>query len=50
MLGVALLIAAFAAALIPITKSHSRIAAGDQMEHAELAAVPGGTVVGDGSE
>ncbi|MDX6353647.1 MAG: hypothetical protein QOF98_550 [Streptomyces sp.] len=50
MLGIALLIGAFAAALIPVTKNRTQVAATDQMEHAELAMVPGGTVVGDGSE
>jgi len=50
MLGVALLIGAFAAALIPVSRSKSRIAAGEEPEHAELATVPGGTVVADASE
>jgi predicted MFS family arabinose efflux permease len=50
MLGGALLIGAFAAALIPVTRSRSRITASEEPEHAELAMVPGGTVVGDTSE
>jgi EmrB/QacA subfamily drug resistance transporter len=50
MLGGALLIAAFAAALIPVTRGSSRIAFSDEPAHEELALVPGGTVVGDTSE
>ncbi|WNI14486.1 MFS transporter [Actinacidiphila sp. ITFR-21] len=52
MLGGALLIAAFAAVLIPVTRRGTRIAlfTSDEPAHAELALVPGGTVVGDTSE
>jgi EmrB/QacA subfamily drug resistance transporter len=50
MLGGALLVAALAAALIPVTRHTGRITFSDEPAHAELAMVPGGTVVGDTSE
>ncbi|WP_329129820.1 MFS transporter [Streptomyces sp. NBC_01476] len=58
MLGGALLIAAFAAALIPASRRSTRITLSEPAEaaeaagpaHAEPALVPGGTVVGDKSE
>lgn len=51
MLGGALLIAAFAALLIPISKQRTRMVEfADEPEHAQLAMVPGGTVVGDKPE
>lgn len=51
MLGVALLIAAFAATLIPVTRQQTRLVDfADEPAHPELAVVPGGTVVGDKPE
>ncbi|MET9222655.1 MFS transporter [Streptomyces sp. NPDC003300] len=51
MLGVALLIAAFAAMLIPVTRQQTRLVDfADEPAHPELAVVPGGTVVGDKPE
>ena len=50
MLGGALLIAAFAAILIPVGRRPGRIDFSDEPRHAELALVPGGTVVGDKPE
>jgi EmrB/QacA subfamily drug resistance transporter len=50
MLGGSLLVAAFAAALIPASRRGSRITFSDESAHAEPALVPGGTVVGDTSE
>jgi EmrB/QacA subfamily drug resistance transporter len=50
MLGGALLVAAVAAVLIPVTRRTARIDFADEPQHAELAMVPGGTVVGDKPE
>jgi EmrB/QacA subfamily drug resistance transporter len=52
MLGGALLIATFAALLIPAAKRSSLVAGSveDEPAHAQLAVVPGGTVVGDKPE
>jgi EmrB/QacA subfamily drug resistance transporter len=53
MLGVALLIGAFAALLIPVTRRGTVVAGSaedEQPAQGQLAAVPGGTVVGDTSE
>jgi MFS family permease len=51
MLGGALLVAAFAALLIPVTRQQTRMVDfADEPQHAELAMVPGGTVVGDKPE
>jgi EmrB/QacA subfamily drug resistance transporter len=50
MLGGALLIAAFAAMLIPVTRHSNVVSSSDEPAHGELAMVPGGTVVGDKPE
>ncbi|MEW2517234.1 MFS transporter [Actinacidiphila alni] len=51
MLGGALLVAAFAAILIPVSRQKTRLVEfADEPAHAEMAAVPGGTVVGDKPE
>lgn len=50
MLGGALLVAAVAAVLIPVTRRTARIDFADEPQHAELAMVPGGMVVGDKPE
>jgi EmrB/QacA subfamily drug resistance transporter len=50
MLGGALLVAAFAAMLIPVGRRLHTVDFADEPEHAELAMVPGGTVVGDKPE
>ena len=50
MLAGALLIAALAALLIPVTRRTSVVTSSDEPAHAELAIVPGGTVVGDKPE
>ncbi len=50
MLGASLLIAAFAALLIPVTRGGAVVQSADEPAHAEMALVPGGTVVGDEAE
>ncbi|UWE09601.1 MFS transporter [Actinacidiphila bryophytorum] len=50
MLGAAMVVAAFAAVLIPVTRRTSRVDFADEPQHGELAMVPGGTVVGDKPE
>jgi hypothetical protein len=50
MLGGALLVAAVAAMLIPVTRRTTLVDFSDDPQHAELAMVPGGTVVGDKPE
>ncbi|WP_405578652.1 MFS transporter [Streptomyces sp. NBC_01190] len=50
MLGGALLVAALAAALIPVSRRSTLVDFSEEPAHAELAMVPGGTVVGDKSE
>ena len=50
MLGASLLIAAFAALLIPVTRGGAVVQSSDEPAHAEMALVPGGTVVGDEAE
>ena len=50
MLGAAMVVAAFAAVLIPVTRRTTRVDFADEPQHGELAMVPGGTVVGDKPE
>jgi EmrB/QacA subfamily drug resistance transporter len=51
MLGAALLVAAFAAILIPVGRQQTRLVEfADEPAHPQMAAVPGGTVVGDKPE
>jgi hypothetical protein len=51
MLGAALLVAAFAAILIPVGRQQTRLVEfADEPAHPQMAVVPGGTVVGDKPE